>query len=124
TCSQLGYMFIICGASNYHLGLFHLYTHAFFKALLFLTAGVIIYYLNNEQDIRVGGTLLNSLPLCITTLTIGSCALMGFPFLTGYFSKDLILEILYGQYNVVTSIAYCFGLVTATVTAIYSWRLI
>jgi len=95
TCSQLGYMVFTCGLSAYNLSLFHLYTHAFFKALLFLSAGAIIHGLNNEQDIRRMGGLLNILPLSYNMMLIGSLALIGFPFLSGFYSKDAILETAY-----------------------------
>jgi len=92
TCSQLGYMVFICGLSAYNLSMFHLFTHAFFKALLFLSAGTIIHGLSNEQDIRSMGGLLKILPLSYITMLIGSLALIGFPFLSGFYSKDAILE--------------------------------
>jgi NADH-ubiquinone oxidoreductase chain 5 len=92
TCSQLGYMMIACGTSGYAVGMFHLTNHAFFKALLFLSAGSIIHALADEQDMRKMGGLLNLLPFTYGMLLIGSLSLMGFPFLTGFYSKDLILE--------------------------------
>ena len=92
TCSQLGYMMIACGTSGYHVGMFHLTNHAFFKALLFLSAGSIIHAMNDEQDMRKMGGLLNLLPFTYSMMLIGSLSLMGFPFLTGFYSKDLILE--------------------------------
>jgi len=99
TCSQLGYMIFACGLSNYHVSFFHLVNHAFFKALLFLSAGAIIHSLSNEQDMRRYGALLNLLPYTSIMLMIGSLSLMGWPFLTGYYSKDLILELAYAKYN-------------------------
>src|SRR6201746_2045172 len=93
TCSQLGYMVFACGLSNYHVSLFHLANHAFFKALLFLSAGAIIHSLSNEQDMRRFGGLAPLLPYTSIMLLIGSLSLMGFPFLTGFYSKDLILEL-------------------------------
>jgi NADH-ubiquinone oxidoreductase chain 5 len=92
TCSQLGYMMIACGTSGYNIGLFHLTNHAFFKALLFLGAGAIIHSLSDEQDMRKMGSLVNLLPFTYSMMLIGSLSLMGFPFLTGFYSKDLILE--------------------------------
>jgi NADH-ubiquinone oxidoreductase chain 5 len=100
TCSQLGYMVFACGLSNYHVALFHLSNHAFFKALLFLSAGSIIHSLSNEQDMRKYGALINMLPFTSVMLLIGSLSLMGFPFLTGYYSKDLIIELAYSNYTV------------------------
>ena len=93
TCSQLGYMMFVCGISSYQVSIFHLFNHAFFKALLFLSAGSIIHALNDEQDIRKMGSLLHMLPLTYVAMLIGSLALTGFPFLTGFYSKDLILEL-------------------------------
>lgn len=93
TCSQLGYMVFACGLSSYALSLFHLSNHAFFKALLFLSAGAVIHAISSEQDMRRLGGLLHILPYTYAMFLIGSLALMGFPFLTGYYSKDLILEV-------------------------------
>lgn len=93
TCSQLGYMVFACGLSSYALSLFHLSNHAFFKALLFLSAGAVIHAISSEQDMRRLGALLRVLPYTYAMFLIGSLALMGFPFLTGYYSKDLILEV-------------------------------
>lgn len=93
TCSQLGYMVFACGLSNYALSLFHLANHAFFKALLFLSAGAVIHSISNEQDLRRMGGLLRLLPYTHVMFLIGSLALMGFPFLTGFYSKDIILEV-------------------------------
>jgi len=92
TCSQLGYMMVACGTSGYSAGIFHLTNHAFFKALLFLSAGSIIHAVADEQDMRKMGGLLNLLPFTYSMMLIGSLSLMGFPFLTGFYSKDLILE--------------------------------
>jgi len=92
TCSQLGYMFLSCGLSNYLVAIFHLFNHAFFKALLFLGAGAIIHALYDEQDMRRMGGLINFLPFTYICILFGSLAIMGFPFLTGFYSKDLILE--------------------------------
>lgn len=98
TCSQLGYMVFICGLSNYSLSIFHLTNHAFFKALLFLSAGAIIHAMSDEQDIRKMGGLLQLLPYSYVMLLIGSLALMGTPFLAGFYSKDFILEVTYTSY--------------------------
>lgn len=122
TCSQLGYMIFACGLSQYNLAFFHLVNHAFFKALLFLSAGAIIHSMLNEQDMRKYGSLLNLLPFTGMLLLIGSLALMGFPFLTGFYSKDLILEIAYTKYTVKGSFCYIIGLVTAFFTSFYSYR--
>jgi NADH:ubiquinone oxidoreductase subunit 5 (subunit L)/multisubunit Na+/H+ antiporter MnhA subunit len=92
TCSQLGYMILACGLSIYNIGLFHLFNHAFFKALLFLSAGSIIHILNNEQDIRKMGGLAKLSPFVYISMIIASLALAGFPFLAGYYSKDQIIE--------------------------------
>jgi NADH-ubiquinone oxidoreductase chain 5 len=122
TCSQLGYMIFACGLSNYHVSLFHLANHAFFKALLFLSAGAIIHSLSNEQDMRKFGSLSPLLPFTSIMLLIGSLSLMGFPFLTGYYSKDLILELAFTKYTVEGSFAYTLGLITAFFTSYYSFR--
>jgi len=106
TCSQLGYMFFICGLSGYHFSLLHLINHAFFKALLFLSAGAIIHSMSNEQDMRRYGGLIKLLPFTYIMLLIGSLSLMGFPFLTGYYSKDLILEFAFTRYTLTSTIAY------------------
>jgi len=92
TCSQLGYMVMIAGLAQYNVSLFHLFNHAFFKALLFLSAGSIIHALSNEQDMRKMGAMAQRLPFLYTVMTIASLALMGIPFLTGFYSKDVILE--------------------------------
>jgi NADH-ubiquinone oxidoreductase chain 5 len=93
TCSQLGFMVFACGLSHYSVALFHLANHALFKALLFLSAGCVIHGLLDEQDLRKMGGLLQLLPMSYTMILIGSLALVGFPFLTGFYSKDVILEI-------------------------------
>jgi NADH-ubiquinone oxidoreductase chain 5 len=92
TCSQLGYMFFSCGLSNYNVAFFHLFNHAFFKSLLFLSAGVLIHSLFDEQDIRKMGNLANILNFVYLAILIGSLAILGFPFLSGFYSKDLILD--------------------------------
>ena len=100
TCSQLGYMFMSCGFSAYSNGLFHLFNHAFFKALLFLTAGYVIHAFGNEQDMRKMGGLIKLLPMSYLMILIGSLALMGFPFLSGFYSKEKILELFYNRYSI------------------------
>ena len=124
TCSQLGYMVFICGLSNYSLSLFHLTNHAFFKALLFLSAGSIIHAMSDEQDIRKMGGLINLLPYSYVMLLIGSLALMGTPFLTGFYSKDFILEASYSSYFFKSGFVYWIGTLSALFTAFYSVRLI
>ena len=124
TCSQLGYMTFVCGTSNYSTGLFHLANHAFFKALLFLSAGSIIHALSNEQDIRKMGGLVNIMPFTYAMFLIGSLALAGFPFLSGFYSKDVILELAYTKYSISGTFAYWLGTLTAFFTAFYSFRLI
>ena len=122
TCSQLGYMVMVCGLSNYSTSLFHLMNHAFFKALLFLSAGSIIHAVSDEQDMRKMGGLIKSIPFTYTMILIGSLSLMGFPYLTGFYSKDLILELTYDQYYI--AFAYWLGSISALLTAFYSIRLI
>jgi NADH-ubiquinone oxidoreductase chain 5 len=124
TCSQLGYMIFACGLSAYNVSLFHLMNHAVFKALLFLSAGSIIHSLANEQDMRKMGGLAKLLPFAYSYILIGSLALTGFPFLTGYYSKDLILEIAYARYTIQGSFVHWLGSITAFFTAFYSFRLI
>jgi NADH-ubiquinone oxidoreductase chain 5 len=124
TCSQLGYMVFACGLSAYNISLFHLMNHAVFKALLFLSAGSVIHSLSNEQDMRKMGGLSQLLPFAYVAMGIGSLALIGFPFLTGYYSKDIILELGYSQYNLHGSFVHWLGTVTAFFTAFYSFRLI
>lgn len=106
TCSQLGYMTFACGLSNYSAALFHLINHGFFKALLFLSAGSIIHGLSDEQDLRRMGGLQKLFPITYIMFLIGSLALIGFPFLSGFFSKDLILETAFAQYTVYSVFAY------------------
>ena len=122
TCSQLGYMVMICGLSNYSVSLFHLMNHAFFKALLFLSAGSVIHAVSDEQDMRKMGGLIKSLPLTYVMVLIGSLSLMGFPYLTGFYSKDLILELMFEKYYIV--FAYWLGSFSVLLTAFYSIRLI
>ena len=100
TCSQLGYMVFICGLSAYNLSMFHLVNHAFFKALLFLGAGSVIHAMSGEQDMRQYGKLTLLIPYTYSMFLIGCLALAGFPFLSGFYSKDLILELAFSKYNV------------------------
>lgn len=124
TCSQLGYMIFVCGLSQYNLSLFHLSNHAFFKALLFLSAGAVIHGVSNEQDLRKQGGLIKVLPYTYAMFLIGSLSLMGFPFLTGYYSKDLIIENAFSASDVTSKFVYSVGLITALLTAYYSFRLL
>jgi NADH-quinone oxidoreductase subunit L len=125
TCSQLGYMFMACGISVYSAALFHLVTHAFFKALLFLSAGSVIHAMSGEQNIRKMGGLYKQIPLTYGLVWIGSLALAGIPFFAGYFSKDWILEMLYIYAATDGSmVPYLIGILTSFLTAFYSWRLI
>lgn len=125
TCSQLGYMVFACGLSAYSAALFHLVTHAFFKALLFLSAGSLIHALKDEQDIRKMGGLYRVMPFTCVVMSIGSLALIGFPFLSGYYSKDLILEIAYGSLSTTKGkFATILGTLSAFLTAYYSFRLV
>lgn len=124
TCSQLGYMFLACGFSFYSVALFHLFNHAFFKALLFLSAGAVIHALGDEQDMRKMGGLARFLPFTLTAMLFASLAIMGFPFLTGFYSKDLILEWLLASYQVNGFFLYSLALGAAFLTATYSFRLI
>jgi len=124
TCSQLGYMVFACGMSNYNVGVFHLANHAFFKALLFLSAGAVIHAMNDEQDIRRMGGLIQLLPFVYAMFLIGSLSLMGFPFLTGFYSKDFILELAFANYTISGHFAYWISTIAAFFTSFYSIRLI
>jgi proton-translocating NADH-quinone oxidoreductase chain L len=124
TCSQLGYMVFACGLSSYEVGVFHLSNHAFFKALLFLGAGSVIHAVADEQDMRKMGGLRNLLPFTYSIMLIGSLALMGFPFLTGFYSKDTILEVAYAKYTIWGHFSYYLGTFAAFFTAFYSIRLL
>jgi proton-translocating NADH-quinone oxidoreductase chain L len=124
TCSQLGYMVFACGISNYAASMYHLANHAFFKALLFLSAGSIIHALGDEQDMRKMGGIVKFLPFTYSMMLIGSMSLMGFPFLTGFYSKDAILELAYGKYEITASFGHWLGCISAFFTAFYSFRLI
>lgn len=124
TCSQLGYMVFAAGLSSYSVTVFHLSNHAFFKALLFLGAGSVIHALSDEQDMRKMGGLVRILPLTYTAMLVGSMALMGFPFLTGFYSKDVILEVAYGSFTFEGRFVHTLGSLAAFFTAYYSTRLI
>ncbi len=124
TCSQLGYMFFACGVSAYSAGMFHLTTHAFFKALLFLGAGSVIHAMSDEQDMRKMGGIWKAIPLTYALMWIGSLALAGVPPLAGFFSKDIILESAFAAHTGLGYYAFALGIVAAVLTALYSWRLI
>ena len=124
TCSQLGYMFFATGVGAYNVAMFHLFTHAFFKALLFLGAGSVIHSFNDEQDINKMGGVYKKLPYTYVLMMIGTLALTGFPFLSGFYSKDLIIEFAYLKGNTVGYYACGIGIFTAVLTSIYSWRLL
>jgi NADH-ubiquinone oxidoreductase chain 5 len=124
TCSQLGYMFFSCGLLNFDVALFHLVNHAFFKALLFLSSGVLIHAMFDEQDLRRFGGLFRIMPITYVMVLIGSIALTGIPFFTGYYSKDLIIELSVGSFTFFGNLAYCFGLMGCLLTACYSLRLV
>ena len=124
TCSQLGYMIFACGLSNYSVGVFHLVNHAFFKALLFLGAGSVIHAVADEQDMRKMGGLKNLVPFTYSMMVIGSLALIGFPFLAGFYSKDVVLEVAYGKFSNPGHFSYTLGSVGAFLTAFYSTRLL
>ena len=124
TASQLGYMVFVCGLSQYSVGVFHLMNHAFFKALLFLSAGSVIHALSDEQDMRKMGGLVQLLPFTYSMMSIGSLALVGFPFLTGFYSKDVILEVAYAKYTISGNFSYFFGCIVVLLTSYYSFRLL
>jgi NADH-quinone oxidoreductase subunit L len=124
TCSQLGYMFFACGVSAYSAGIFHLMTHGFFKALLFLGAGSVIHAMSDEQDMRKMGGIWKMVPATYALMWIGSLALAGVPFFAGYYSKDIILEAAYGAHTGIGMYAFWLGIAAAFLTAFYSWRLL
>jgi len=124
TCSQLGYMFFAAGVGAYNASIFHLTTHAFFKALLFLSAGSVIHAMHHEQDMRKMGGLFKKIPFTATMMWIGSLAIIGFPYLSGYYSKESILENAFYTSNGIAYFAYLVGILTALLTAFYSWRLL
>ena len=123
TCSQLGYMFFAAGVGAYHVAIFHLFTHAFFKALLFLGSGSVIHAFKEEQDIRQMGGVWKKLPYTWLLMLIGTLALTGFPFLSGFYSKDAIIEFAYFEQSTIGNYATYVGIITAFLTSIYSWRL-
>ena len=124
TCSQLGYMFFAAGVGAYNVAMFHLFTHAFFKALLFLGSGSVIHSFKDEQDINLMGGVWKKLPYTYALMIVGTLALTGFPFLSGFYSKDAIIEFAYLRGNSVGMYAAYVGIFTAFLTSIYSWRLI
>ena len=124
TCSQLGYMFVAAGIGAYNVAIFHLFTHAFFKALLFLGAGSVIHSFNNEQNINYMGGVWKKIPYTYILMIIGTLALTGFPFLSGFYSKDAIIEFAYVKGNTLSLIASYSCIFVALLTSIYSWRLI
>ena len=124
TCSQLGYMFFAAGVGAYQAAMFHLFTHAFFKALLFLGAGSVIHALSDEQDMRRMGGVRNKIPVTYWMMVIGTLALTGFPFLAGFWSKDAIIESAFAAHTGVGNYAFALGIVAAGMTSFYSWRLI
>ena len=124
TCSQLGYMFFAAGVGAYNASIFHLTTHGFFKALLFLSAGSVIHAMHHEQDMRKMGGLFSKIPFTATMMWIGSLAIIGFPYFSGYYSKESILLNTYFDSNHIGSYAYIVGIITAFLTALYSWRLL
>jgi len=123
TCSQLGYMFVGLGVGAYGAGVFHLFTHAFFKALLFLGAGSVIHAMHHEQDMRNMGALRRYIPLTTAMMAIGTLALTGFPFTAGYYSKDAIIEAAFASHSTAGSFAFLATVVAALMTSFYSWRL-
>jgi NADH-quinone oxidoreductase subunit L len=124
TCSQLGYMFFAAGVGAYQGAVFHLFTHAFFKALLFLSAGSVIHAMSEEQDIRKMGGIWKKIPVTYAVMWIGSLALAGVPYFAGYYSKDFVLEAAYAAHSGVGMYAFICGLLAAFLTAFYSWRLL
>ena len=123
TCSQLGYMFFAAGVGAYNVAMFHLFTHAFFKALLFLGSGSVIHAFKDEQNINKMGGVWKKLPYTYALMIIGTLALTGFPFLSGFYSKDAIIEFAYLKGNTTGYYAAGIGIITAFLTSIYSWRL-
>src|SRR6476661_1526208 len=124
TCSQLGYMFVAMGAGAYSVGMFHLFTHAFFKALLFLGSGSVIMAMHHEQDIRMMGGLRKKIPFTYWCMVIGTLALTGFPLTAGYFSKDAIIEAAASGHNPFAVYGFLMTVIAALLTSFYSWRLV
>ncbi len=124
TCSQLGYMFFACGVSAYSAGIFHLMTHGFFKALLFLGAGSVIHAMSDEQDLRRMGGIWKAIPLTYVLMWVGSLALVGIPPFAGFYSKDIVLEAAFASHTGIGQYAFWLGILAAFLTAFYSWRLL
>jgi NADH-quinone oxidoreductase subunit L len=124
TCSQLGYMFVALGVGGYSVAVFHLFTHAFFKALLFLGAGSVIHAVHHEQDMRKMGGLAKKIPITFWMMTIGTLALTGFPFTAGYYSKDAIIEAAYVSARPAAAYGFLMTVIAAGLTSFYSWRLV
>ncbi len=124
TCSQLGYMFAAMGAGAYSIGMFHLLTHACFKALLFLCAGSVINAMHHEQDMRHMGGLYKKVPFTYAMMLIGTLAITGFPFTAGYYSKDAIIEAAYSSHNAFALYGWAMTVIAAALTSFYSWRLV
>ena len=124
TCSQLGYMFFAAGVGAYQAAMFHLFTHAFFKALLFLGSGSVIHALQGEQDMRKMGGIYKMIPYTYLLMVVGTLALTGFPFLAGFWSKDAIIESAFAAHTGVGNYAFTMGILAAAMTSFYSWRLI
>ncbi len=124
TCSQLGYMFVAMGVGAYSVGMYHLFTHAFFKALLFLGSGSVITAMHHEQDIRMMGGLRTKIPFTYVMMVVGTLALTGFPLTAGYFSKDAIIDAAHSSTNPAAFYGYLMTLIAAGLTSFYSWRLI
>ncbi|VFU09341.1 NADH-quinone oxidoreductase subunit L [Methylocella tundrae] len=124
TCSQLGYMFVALGVGGYSIGIFHLFTHAFFKALLFLGAGAVIVAMHHEQDMRRMGGLWRKIPFTFAMMTVGTLALTGFPLTSGYFSKDAIIDAAFASHRPMAFYGYLMTVIAAALTSFYSWRLV
>lgn len=124
TCSQMGYLIFICGLSEYNLSMFHLVNHAFFKALLFLSAGSVIHSVSGDQDLRRFGKLTKLIPFTYSMIFLGFLALAGFPFLSGFYSKDLILEMSFSKHSIGGLFSYWLGSTSAGLTAFYSFRVL
>ena len=124
TCSQLGYMVASCGLYNFGGSFFHLFNHAFFKAILFLGAGSVIHALLDEQDLRKYGFLINFLPFTYITMFVGSCSLIGFPFLSGFYSKDVLINWSFSDFSIISSFVYWLLTLSVFFTSFYSTKLL
>lgn len=124
TCSQIGYMFLACGLSCYSIAMFHLFTHAFFKALLFLCAGSIIHSISDQQDIRKMGGLFKSFPITLSGILIGLSSLMGLPFTSGFYSKDSIIEMALAHNTFIGFYGFTCSIFAAYLTAFYCYRFV